>query len=217
MIYDECMMNIALTFDDGPNTAATIALLDVLESFKIPASFFLVGKHINPLTAKVIEREVKLGCTIECHSLTHAAFPELSAQQMIDEVEKTNSLITKYAGTKPMFFRPPYIALNPLMFETIRMPFIAGLDVRDWEESVSVEERVQGVVNHACNGRIVLLHDQEKNYATVKAVERIIPQLLDKGTVFCTVRDLFKNCGVDPLYNHDKGQIWTNVCDATER
>jgi peptidoglycan/xylan/chitin deacetylase (PgdA/CDA1 family) len=38
------MMNIALTFDDGPNTEATLSLLDVLESFKIPASFFFSGK-----------------------------------------------------------------------------------------------------------------------------------------------------------------------------
>lgn len=211
------MMNIALTFDDGPNTEATLSLLDVLESFKIPASFFLVGKHINHLTAKVIEREVKLGCSIECHSFSHAAFPELSAQQMTDEVEQTNLLITKYAGTKPMFFRPPYLAVNDLLFETIKMPFIAGRGVRDWEDSVTVEERVSGVVEHACNGRIVLLHDQSKNYATVEAVKGIVPLLLEKGACFCTVRDLFKICGVDPMLNHDKGQIWTNVCDATER
>ena len=39
-------MRVALTFDDGPNTVTTPKLLDVLEKYKVPASFFLVGHNI---------------------------------------------------------------------------------------------------------------------------------------------------------------------------
>ena len=34
-------MRIALTFDDGPNTVITPRVLDVLEEYGIPATFFL--------------------------------------------------------------------------------------------------------------------------------------------------------------------------------
>jgi peptidoglycan/xylan/chitin deacetylase (PgdA/CDA1 family) len=36
---------IALTFDDGPDPATTPALLDVLKSLEVRATFFLVGQR----------------------------------------------------------------------------------------------------------------------------------------------------------------------------
>ena len=38
---------IYLTFDDGPNEAATRAILDRLASERVPAAFFMVGDHVR--------------------------------------------------------------------------------------------------------------------------------------------------------------------------
>src|SRR2546428_13587218 len=36
-----------LTFDDGPNAAATEAILDTLAADRVPAAFFMVGEHVR--------------------------------------------------------------------------------------------------------------------------------------------------------------------------
>ncbi|MBO4321134.1 MAG: polysaccharide deacetylase family protein [Treponema sp.] len=202
-------LRISLTFDDGPNTTTTKQVLDLLEKYNVKASFFLIGQNINSETRKIIDREVKNGHSIECHSWTHPEFTKLTAAQMKEEVEKTNALITECTGVKPMFFRPPYIALNDLVFQTIDMPFICGHGVEDWEESASVEHRVNGVIDNARDGMIVLLHDFEGNTKTVQALEQIIPKLLDKGAEFMTIRDLFVSCGVNPVRPASEKKVWS--------
>ena len=69
--------SIALTFDDGPNTSTTVEMLDVLEAFGVPATFFLVGENITPETIPVVRRAYACGCEIANHSLRHAALSEL--------------------------------------------------------------------------------------------------------------------------------------------
>ena len=201
-------MRISLTFDDGPNLDVTSQILDLLELYKIPASFFLIGNNINEKSAESIRREIDDGCSVECHSWSHPAFPKLTSVEMLDEIEKTNVAIEKYSGEKPMFFRPPYIALNQLMYDTIRMPFIEGRGVDDWNDSVSVDTRVEGVVKNAHDGQIILLHDMSGNQKTVEALKKIIPVLKENGAEFYTVRDLFKVCGVNP---NQKNKIWTDL------
>lgn len=201
-------MRISLTFDDGPNLDVTSQILDLLELHKIPASFFLIGNNINEKSAESIRREIDDGCSVECHSWSHPAFPKLTPVEMLDEIEKTNAAIEKYSGEKPIFFRPPYIAVNQLMYDTIKMPFIEGRGVDDWNDSVSVDTRVEGVVKNAHDGQIILLHDMSGNQKTVEALKKIIPALKDMGAEFYTVRDLFKVCGVNP---NQKNKIWTDL------
>ena len=202
-------LRISLTFDDGPNTTTTKQVLDLLEKYNVKASFFLIGQNINDESRVMIEREIKNGHSVECHSWTHPEFPKLTVEQMRDEVERTNALITECTGIKPMFFRPPYIALNDLMFQTIDMPFICGHGVEDWEESASAEHRAKGVLDNARDGMIVLLHDFEGNTKTVQALEMIIPELLNRGAEFMTVRDLFVSCGVNPVRPASEKKVWS--------
>lgn len=201
-------MRISLTFDDGPNIGTTVHVLELLEKYKIQASFFLIGQNINEKSAESMRRQIDDGCTIECHSWTHPAFPDLTAEQMIEEVEKTNAAIEKYSGQKPQFFRPPYIALNQLMYDTIKMPFIQGFGVSDWDDAVSVEYRVTNIMENVHDGQIILLHDSDGNEKTVETLRQVIPALLSKGVQFYTVRKLFEVCGVNP---HVPNKIWTDL------
>ena len=44
---------IALTFDDGPNTSITPKVLEKLEKYGVPGTFFLIGENINDESIKV--------------------------------------------------------------------------------------------------------------------------------------------------------------------
>src|SRR5687768_10220236 len=67
---------IAFTFDDGPNAETTDAVLDALEKYDIPATFFVVtqrlrGKHGEKPRA-LLAREMEDGHLVASHSVTHA-------------------------------------------------------------------------------------------------------------------------------------------------
>lgn len=198
---------IALTFDDGPNTVTTPQVLDIIEKYNVPASFFVCGNNINAETAEVMKRAVSLGCEIQNHSKTHSDMTKMSAAEMLEEINFTSDAVEKAVGKRPAFFRPPYIAVNDLMFETITLPFIQGAGAEDYLDEVSAEERYLRIIAQADDGMVILLHDAEGNFRTVEALEKIIPELKAEGYDMVTISELFKQRNVIP----QKRILYTNV------
>lgn len=189
---------IALTFDDGPNIGVTNELLDIAEEYGIKFSFFVIGQNITPESAKAMQRAHSLGCEINSHSFTHSYMDQMTAEEIKDEMDKTAALIYEYTGEYPKFFRPPYIAVNSTMYDTIDLPFIAGIGCNDWEDRVSVEKRVRFLTEKCPEGCIILMHDQETNQKTVEAVRQAVPMMLEQGFEFVTTEELFIAKGITP-------------------
>ncbi|MDE5818283.1 MAG: MATE family efflux transporter [Lachnospiraceae bacterium] len=191
----------ALTFDDGPSAGTTMEVLSVLEEFHEVGTFFLIGQNINEQTEKSVKHALELGCEIENHSWSHSAMPELSAEQMREEVARTTREIVRLTGREPIFFRPPYIAVSDEMYRQIPLTFIAGVDCEDWNDSVSAEERADRIQENVRDGAVILLHDMEGNHQTVEALRLIIPRLRKMGYRFVTLEQLFREKGV--MLNED--------------
>ena len=191
---------IALTFDDGPSATMTPRVLDRLEKYDVPATFFLVGMNIKESTRAVLERAVSLGCEFGNHSWDYNAMNTMSAEKIKENIDKTSKLIEEYTGQAPKFFRPPNLAKSDVMWETIELPFIEGYVANDWAGmGTDAEKRAELVLNNAKNGAIILMHDvQPEPHPTPEALDIIIPELKARGYVFLTVSDLFKQLGVDP-------------------
>lgn len=198
---------IALSFDDGPNVTTTVKMLDMLEKHDVKGSFFVIGKNINEESAVVMKRAFDMGCDIQNHSQTHSAMPQLTAQQIKDEIEYTSAMVEKYIGVRPTFFRPPFIAVNDVMYENIELPFICGVGCNDWEPQVTAAQRAEMVIKNAADGQIILLHDFEGNDSTVAALDVIIPTLKEQGYQFVTVPELFKVKNVTP----ERNKLYSNV------
>ena len=194
---DPSKPTIALTFDDGPNTTTTAEILDLLEKYQVRASFFLIGSNLNDETAKVVKRAYDLGCDIENHSMTHSYMDKMTAEEIADEINTLNDKIKDITGETPKFFRPPYIAVNDLMYDTIDMTFISGLGCNDWDEKVTTDRRVLVLQKRAKDGIIFLLHDAAGNSQTVEALDQAIPYLLEKGYQFATISELFELKGIE--------------------
>jgi len=200
---------VALSFDDGPNTTTTTQVLDVLEENGVRASFFVQGNHIDKKTAKVMQRAVSLGCDIENHSFSHPHMSSLNEEQILDEISRTDALIEKYTGSKPAFFRPPYIDHNDLMHKAVEHTFICGVACYDWKKEVSVEQRIETLLSNVKDGDIILLHDTEGNDKTPETLRTIIPELKKRGYNFVTVPELFEVRGTLPAPHN--GKIYSNV------
>ena len=206
-------MRIALTFDDGPNTVTTPQVLDILEEHQIAASFFLIADSITPESALQVRRALSLGCDIQNHSRTHGFMNQMEPDQIRSEVQYCSEQIIKITGKAPAFFRPPYIAVNQTLFDEVDLTFICGVGCEDWVPEVPADERARRVLDSAEDGEIVLLHDMAGNVNTVEALKTIIPELKRRGVTFCTVPQLFAECGVTPVHN----RLYSNVYQTVDR
>ena len=208
---DPSKPTIALTFDDGPNTTTTAEILDLLEKYQVRASFFLIGSNLNDETAKVVKRAYDLGCDIENHSMTHSYMDKMTAEEIADEINTLNDKIKDITGEAPKFFRPPYIAVNNVMYDTIDMTFISGLGCNDWDDKVTTDRRVLVLQRRAKDGLIFLLHDAEGNSQTVEALDEAIPYLLEQGFQFATISELFELKGIE--VSGDDTNIYTDLVE----
>ena len=189
---------IALTFDDGPDEVITPQVLDILGRYGAKGTFFLIGDNIGERTADLVRREHDSGHEIANHSRTHPDMTKFTREQIEEEIGITDSRIRAVTGEETRYFRPPYIAYNELMFDTIDKVFICGTGCDDWDSSVSVGERVERVLGAARDGVIILLHDQQNNHKTVEALERIVPELISRGFGLVTLSELFAAHGTEP-------------------
>src|SRR5487761_538576 len=88
---------VALTFDDGPNPAATPALLDLLDMYGARATFFLIGRHVRAFPA--LAREITTrGHAIGNHTETHPSLIFLSRVKLREELNRCREAIAQAAA-----------------------------------------------------------------------------------------------------------------------
>lgn len=204
---------IALTFDDGPNTTTTNDVLDVLERYGAVGSFFLIGDNINAESAESVRRAYTMGCEIDNHSKSHGTMSSMTEAEISAEIRYVDEAVMNIIGEYPRFFRPPFIATSQLMYDVIDLPFICGLDCKDFMADVTAEQRADTILTHAKDGLIVLLHDAAGNDQTVAALEMVIPTLQAEGYEFVTLTELFTRQGETPKGNLIYSEVAKYPCE----
>jgi len=152
---------VALTFDDapGPNTAP---VLDALATCGAPATFFVVGEHVER-HAELMARIVDEGHAVGNHSWTHTRLEELDNQTLLDEFSRTGALANEYTHAPVHQARPPFAMTQASRLAALLEPLgytaVVGwsVDPRDWEghDAMTITETV---VQQLQPGAIVLLH-----------------------------------------------------------
>jgi peptidoglycan/xylan/chitin deacetylase (PgdA/CDA1 family) len=153
---------VALTFDDGPDSRSTPALLDVLGEQKIEAAFFCIGKKVaveKELTAR-IARE---GHLIGNHTFNHSyATNFFTTTRLKDELSLTQTAIQEATAKTPEYFRPPIGLSNPRTFRaaTALGMKVIGWTVRSLDTKITEPERIVArIMCRVAPGAIILLHD----------------------------------------------------------
>ena len=200
---------VALTFDDGPSNI-TERVLDILEENKIPGTFFLIGEYVTPDKKPILERELSLGCELANHSFTHQDMTKMAPEAIAEEIRHTSQVIRDLVNAETRFFRPPYILVNDAMYDNIPLPFICGLDSRDWDPASTADDRYHNVVDHVQDGSLVLMHDLKDNEKTLEALPMIISTLREQGYSFVTASQIFEEKQIDPHASH---KLWSCVFD----
>lgn len=174
----------AITFDDGPSRN-TGRLLDMLSSYGIHATFFLLGKNAA-LRPSLVQRIVAEGHEVGNHSWSHPKLRALNKEQQYDELARTDALLREL-GASPRHIRPPYGAYNE---DTVELAGDLGLSIMLWSQDSHDWKRLP--VNYALLPNtlghvygpgelrgIFLFHDSLKR--TVDDLPRIIDELRAGG------------------------------------
>ena len=188
---------IALTFDDGPHAASTPKILDLLDQFEIPATFFLVGKHLEKHPG-IARDMVFRGHDVGNHTFSHSLVYVATKNRIRDEIGKTDALLRKIDGVEPKFFRPPagFFTRQVLdIAEQLGYKTVVG-DVYPRDPHLPGKKKiVDRVLQRTVAGSIIILHDggndrRVDRSQTLDALSEIIPRLKDRGFEFLTLSDL---------------------------
>jgi peptidoglycan/xylan/chitin deacetylase (PgdA/CDA1 family) len=150
---------VAITFDDGPNEHATLALARILDRDHVKGTFFTVGKALDarPDISRALLADGQL---LGNHSYLHDAVRWLDPRY--PELERTQRAFKRDLGVCPTFFRPPHGQHTPFMADVVTDH---GMTMVGWDDSAGDWATADpGLVAHRIlagvrPGSIILLHD----------------------------------------------------------
>lgn len=177
---------VALTFDDGPSTTQTPAILAILDSMHARATFFEEGRHVAG-REELMRQILALGDEIGNHSYHHPRDPGLR------ELASTDAAIRAATGFTPCLFRPPYGLVDAKVEAAVLaqrlQPVLWTVDSTD-DRHPGVGAIVRRTVKAASDGAIILMHDGGHHPQTVEALPAVIAGLRARGFRFVTVTEL---------------------------
>ncbi len=183
---------VALTFDDGPKPGMTEPLLQILVEQKIPATFFVIGRHVTEFP-ELTKQISDAGMEIANHSYSHPNLTKISVMDAAAELMRTQTAIARVTGKFPRYMRPPGGNWNKSLAAIVKY---WGLTACMWSvdaygaEIVSAQQVADTVLAQVHPGSIILMHNGKMS--TIQALPTILSELKRRGYKFATVGDLVR-------------------------
>jgi peptidoglycan/xylan/chitin deacetylase (PgdA/CDA1 family) len=194
---------LALTYDDGPNPAATPQLLDVLAAANVRATFFLIGRFVRQEPA--LTRQIAAaGHVIGNHTMSHPWLSWQTTDRVRAELSDCNRALEDTLGAPVRLFRPPHGARSPVVLSIANELGLTAVNwnviANDWDpvDATTILERVRkGIARNEGRqrGSNILLHDGSdqalgaNRLATVEATRQLLALSRDTAQRFVTPED----------------------------
>ena len=182
--------SIAITFDDSPNSTYTEAILNLLKSKGVKATFFVVGRNVEKFP-NILRKIADEGHIIGNHSYLHKDITGLSSQELSEDLKMTNELIYNTTGKKYLpLFRPPFgrLSLRSIVRLVLERQCIIlwTKSAGDYMVTISLEKILDSInLDNISSREILLFHDFNPN--SIIALEMVIDELRGKGFNFVTL------------------------------
>lgn len=181
---------ISISFDAAWGNEDTQQLIDILDRYGVKATFFVVGSWVDkyPESVKALS---DAGHEVMNHSNTHAHYPQLTADEVIADLNACNDKIETVTGVRPTLVRMPYGDYDDKSVQAARSigmePIQWDVDSLDWKE-IPADEITQRVTSKVGPGSIVLFHNAALH--TPEALPSILEQLTQEGYTFVPISQL---------------------------
>ena len=181
---------VAISFDAAWGNEDTQQLIDILGQYKVKATFFVVGEWVDkyPESVKALH---DAGHEVMNHSNTHAHYPQLSADEVVADLNTCNDKIEAVTGVRPALVRLPYGDYDDNSINAVRSigmePIQWDVDSLDWKD-LEAPEITKRVTSKVQPGSIVLFHNAALH--TPEALPTIIETLLQEGYTFVPISQI---------------------------
>ena len=171
---------IYLTYDLGYEAGYTSKILDTLKEKNVQGTFFITAHYLNT-APELVKRMIDEGHIVGNHTVNHKSMPDLSDDELKNELLKLNQALYEKFEYEMRYMRPPkgefsertLKLTSELGFKTVMWSFAYV----DWNEDSqpSNEDALKKVTSNFHNGEIMLLH------ATSKTNSEIMGQIIDEA------------------------------------
>ena len=187
--------NIYLTFDMGYEAGYTEKILDVLKENNVSATFFITAHYLNT-REDLVKRMIDEGHIVGNHTVNHKSMPDISDEEIKEEVLKLHQAMYEKFGYEMKYIRPPkgeysertLNISNSLGYKTVMWSFA----YKDWDENnQNGEEKAKKIIiDNFHNGEVMLLHATSKDNMNV--LDYVIKTAIEMGYEIKSLDDFEK-------------------------
>lgn len=178
---------VYLTFDNGYEAGYTASILDTLKENNVSATFFITAHYLNT-ASDLVERMIKEGHIVGNHTVNHKSMPDLSDEQIKEEVMKLHTVVYEKYNYEMKYIRPPkgeysertLSFTNSLGYKTVMWSFAYD----DWDEKKQGREEYgkEKIISNIHPGCVMLLHGTSKDNAAI--LGDVIKEIKNMGYEF---------------------------------
>jgi peptidoglycan/xylan/chitin deacetylase (PgdA/CDA1 family) len=187
---------VALTFDDGPRPEWTTMVLDTLERYGAPATFFAVGRRVRKYAPVLRGRMARH--EMGSHTWNHDDMARMDADEAYADLHCAHDAIEEVTGQEPKLLRPPYGHLGGgTMLAAAKLDYQVAL----WSLQMLESDFPNDPAGHAAHivgevepGSILLAHDigAADRLVALRGLPDMIEGLRARGFEFVTVSELMR-------------------------
>ena len=195
-----CMGNkekpyIYLTFDEGYEAGYTEKFLEILKKNEVKATFFKRAHYVNT-QPDLVKKMLDDGHIVGNHTVNHKSMPDLSNEQIKEEVMNLHKSVYEKFGYEMKYIRPPkgeysertIEYTNTLGYKTVMWSFAYD----DWDEKKQGREEYakDKILKNIHNGAVMLLHGNSKD--NVNVLDYCIKEIKKMGYEFKTLDEFIR-------------------------
>ena len=192
---------LVLTFDDGPGSSLTPAILNILAESSAKATFFLLGRNIAGHET-IVRQIAEQGHDICSHGYDHLNGLKISPFRALTDIKRGWEAIDAALGMirKKYPFRPPNGKLNiiSLLYLLLKkVPIVYwSVDSGDTWRDIPDSLRVARLMEKS-GGVVSLAHDfdrknENRSRYVIESVRTALAMAADKGMRVLTVSELLE-------------------------
>lgn len=181
---------ISITFDCAWGDGDIDKIISVLKAHNCKATFFVLGSwaEAHPDSLKKL---YDAGHEIGNHSYNHACYSNLSKDEILADMKKSDEIIEKIIGKKTTLLRAPSGDYNNTVIDACessdRTYIQWSVDSLDWKD-LNTPQMLDRIIPKTKSGDILLFHNDTKY--TAESLDKILTELKNKGFSFLKVSDL---------------------------
>ena len=181
---------VCFTFDDGPSEVSE-RIMDAFLENGGHCTFCVQGMRLSNYEATV-KRMIAEGNEIACHTYNHKKLTELSSSQIRYQLTETQKELSRIADYQIKWLRCPYGNCNKTVRSICKEYGMCiaywYIDTEDWSTK-NATSTYNTIMKKVKNGAIILCHDLYPQ--TAAAIERVLPDLVEKGYQLVTLSEMF--------------------------